>query len=296
MTRATPHPVAREELGAAALDALDPAEHAALLAHVAECAECRAELAAYDEAAALLALSLPARPVDAPRAAQLRARLLARARAVGAAGAAAHVPTDAPTDAPADAAGARPAARAVAPAAPPRRRPLGWLAAAAVLAFAVSAALLARATRERDVARVALRAGEARSAARVDSLAAALATSRAMVEALSGSSVRVVELAAAGAREPVARMFWHRAANRWTMIGHNMPRPKPGKTYQLWLVTGSAKISAGTFEPTPAGDAMMQAEYALPPDALQAVAVTEEPAGGMPQPTGPTVMLGKVGE
>ena len=290
MTRATPHPVAREELGAAALDALDPAEHAALLAHVAECAECRAKLAAYDEAATLLALSLPARPVDVARAAQLRARLLARARAAGAA---------ASTPAATDAAGTRPgrpAALAVAAARPARRRPLGWLAAAAVLAFVVSAALLARATRERDVARVALRAGEARSAARADSLAAALATSRAMVEALSGRSVRVVELAAAGAREPVARMFWHRAANRWTMIGHNMPRPKPGKTYQLWLVTGSAKISAGTFEPTQAGDAMMQAEYALPPDALQAVAVTEEPAGGMPQPTGPTVMLGKIGE
>lgn len=295
MTRATPHPVAREELGAAALDALDPAEHAALLAHVAECAECRAELAAYDEAAALLALSLPARPVDAARAAQLRARLLARARAAGAAAAAGTAAAPAATDAAGTRPG-RPAALAVAAARPARRRPLGWLAAAAVLAFVVSAALLARATRERDVARVALRAGEARSAARADSLAAALATSRAMVEALSGRSVRVVELAAAGAREPVARMFWHRAANRWTMIGHNMPRPKPGKTYQLWLVTGSAKISAGTFEPTQAGDAMMQAEYALPPDALQAVAVTEEPAGGMPQPTGPTVMLGKIGE
>jgi anti-sigma-K factor RskA len=40
---------------------------------------------------------------------------------------------------------------------------------------------------------------------------------------------------------------------------------------------------------------MMQAEYALPAGALQAVAVTEEPAGGMPQPTGPMVIAGKAG-
>lgn len=276
MTRPLSHEAAREELGASALDALDPVEHGALLAHVADCAECRAELAAYEAAAAFLAFAVPARPVEAARTARVRARLLARA----AGGTAASVPA--------------PVANLTRPL--PRRRPLAtWLAAAAVVAFAVSAALLARATRERDAARLALRAAEGRSQVRLDSLGAALASSRSMVEALTGPSVRVVELTAAGTREPVARMFWDRAANRWTMVAHNLPRPAQGKTYQLWLVTGTAKISAGTFEPTAAGDAMMQAEYALPAGALQAVAVTEEPAGGMPQPTGPMVIAGKAG-
>jgi hypothetical protein len=36
----------------------------------------------------------------------------------------------------------------------------------------------------------------------------------------------------------------------------------------------------------------MQAKYALDRNALKAVAVTEEPAGGMPAPTGPMVVSG----
>jgi len=84
-------------------------------------------------------------------------------------------------------------------------------------------------------------------------------------------------------------MFWDKSRNTWTMVAHNMPALKPGRTYQLWLVTPDRKISAGTFEPRD-GDAMVRATYALS-DKLMALAVTEEPMGGMPQPTGSMVML-----
>jgi anti-sigma-K factor RskA len=60
----------------------------------------------------------------------------------------------------------------------------------------------------------------------------------------------------------------------------------------VWLVTPSAKISAGTFAPDSSGGARMQAKYALAPDSLRAVAVTVEPAGGVPSPTGPIVIAG----
>lgn len=297
MTRAVPHDVAREELAGTALDALAPAERSAVLAHVAECAECRAELAAYEEASALLALAVPVRPLDAAPSARVRARLLARAAAHGTAAPAHADVTLADASLARPAGGAARASRAGVASRWVANRWVAsrWLAAAAVVAFAVTAALLARATGERDAARLALRAGEARALARADSLSAALAGSEAMVAALTGPSVRVVELSAAGAREPVARMFWDRAANRWTMVAHNLPRPRQGMTYQLWLVTGKEKISAGTFQPTAAGDAMMQAQYSLAADALRAVAVTEEPMGGMPQPTGPMVIVGKAG-
>ena len=48
---------------------------------------------------------------------------------------------------------------------------------------------------------------------------------------------------------------------------------------------------AGTFQPQN-GDAVIRATYALPADALKALAVTEEPAGGVPQPTGSFALLG----
>jgi hypothetical protein len=56
-------------------------------------------------------------------------------------------------------------------------------------------------------------------------------------------------------------------------------------------VTPTAKISAGTFTPDN-GEAMVRATFALARDSLRAVAVTDEPAGGMPQPTGQYVVLG----
>jgi anti-sigma-K factor RskA len=84
-------------------------------------------------------------------------------------------------------------------------------------------------------------------------------------------------------------MFWDKAKNTWVLVAHNMPDLKTGRTYQLWLVTPTQKISAGTFE-AKGGEAMVRATYALPADQLKMLAVTEEPAGGMPQPTGPMVM------
>ncbi|HZK79073.1 MAG TPA: anti-sigma factor, partial [Gemmatimonadaceae bacterium] len=66
----------------------------------------------------------------------------------------------------------------------------------------------------------------------------------------------------------------------------------PGMTYQVWLVTDKAKISAGTFRPDSQGRTVMHANYALARDALRAVAITEEPEGGMPAPTGRMVVAG----
>jgi anti-sigma-K factor RskA len=317
VTRAASHDEAREELGAAALDALSPAERAAVLAHVAACAECRTELAAYAAAAACLADAVQSIPIDPVRRAQVRTRLLARAAADAEGGelrtpnpiadvavvtpGQAGRPTAAPVIPGTSTSSATPLPRTARgePTAEARARrrwgAAAWLAAAASLAFVVAAAGLVRASRERDTLRVALRATEARAAARADSLSAvsgALTEKARMLDAITGPSVRVVELTGSGVREPIARMFWDRASNRWTMVAHNLPMPPAGRTYQVWLVTSDAKISAGTFEPSPAGDAMVQAEYALDSSALQAVAVTEEPAGGMPQPTGRMVILG----
>jgi hypothetical protein len=61
-------------------------------------------------------------------------------------------------------------------------------------------------------------------------------------------------------------------------------------------VTPKAKISAGTFTPLPDGSAQVQATYSLARDSLRAIAVTEEPAGGVPQPTGAFVLTVTAGQ
>lgn len=74
------HEEVQELLPSAALDILDGGELQQVLAHVAACAECAQLLERYNEVAAGLSLQLPARPLQADRAAAVRARLLAKAR------------------------------------------------------------------------------------------------------------------------------------------------------------------------------------------------------------------------
>jgi hypothetical protein len=292
MTRQASHDEAWPELPAAALDALPADELAAVLAHAASCPLCAPELAAYAAATAQVGRGVPAASMDPERSRRLRARLLARAAADGGR---ALPPTSA---APATPVPSRGASSVTGTRGRAWRGPAPWLALAASIAFLVAAAGLARVTRERDALRVAAAALQRRSMAstvRAESLATALAERERTLGALTGPAVRVVDLTAAGTREPTARMFWDRATHRWTMFAHHLAAPKPGKTYQLWLVTADdRRISAGTFTPDPAGDVVMQATFELPPGALRAIAVTEEPMGGKPQPTGPIVIAGQL--
>jgi len=73
----------------------------------------------------------------------------------------------------------------------------------------------------------------------------------------------------------------------------NLPQLAVGKIYQLWVVTKQAPVSIGTFEVAADGSVTgtmpISAEAALNP---VAVAVTIEPAGGVPAPTGPKVLVG----
>jgi len=91
-----------------------------------------------------------------------------------------------------------------------------------------------------------------------------------------------------------ARMFWDVRKGGWRLYADNLPPAGAGKTYQLWLVTASAKISAGVFDPArdeePAGSVTIPA--AAGP--VIAAAITPEPSGGSPQPTGAILLLGKI--
>jgi len=189
--------------------------------------------------------------------------------------------------------------RPPAPETPPGRgggwRRAEWLAVAASVLFFITGVLFANATRDRQNLRDALQAELARGqSARTstDSLRTVVALRDSMIAGLIGRDVAVVSLTASGAKAPFARMFWDTTRNTWTLVAHNMPALKTGRTYQLWLVTKTAKISAGTFEPTN-GDAVVRATYPLARDSLQAIAITEEPAGGVPQPTGAMIVAGE---
>ena len=284
------HEQAREALEALALDALDAPERDAVMAHLAGCTTCQSELAVLENTANALAYA--AAPIHMPPAQRdrIRARLLARAAADR--GARDPIATMAP---PLRVEPAREAGRAtvtpIRPAAPAPRRafgPAAWMAMAASVVAVLGVSAFLNARRERDALRDALvsaRAANGAQLAALDSLRTTVASRDRVLANLTGPQVAVMKLASAGPTAPSGMMFWDQRRDAWTFVAHQVPMPKTGRTYQLWLVTPTAKISAGTFTPTPNGEVMMQATYALPKDSLAAVAVTDEPMGGSPEPT-----------
>lgn len=266
MTSDRSHEAIRELLAAVALGAASAEEAAMVGAHVPGCAACRGKLEALAEAADVIGLSATTRAT--PDLGRVRDRLLERV--------AAH--------------------RRGFPAA---GRPAGGIirawAIAATVALAVAAGWLALSLRDRATLRRSLAAQAARSTALAEQLRDSLAVSNGMLSALTGPGVTVVSLASSRAREPHGWMFWDEQNGRWTLLARDLPVLRSGRTYQLWVITrAGTRVSAGTFDPVN-GRALVQATYVLPKNQLAAIAVTEEPAGGVRQPTGAIVIAGSPG-
>jgi anti-sigma-K factor RskA len=74
-----------------------------------------------------------------------------------------------------------------------------------------------------------------------------------------------------------------------------MPSMPSALTLQLWFVPKSGKpVSAAIFHPDAMGQIGLVAPVTIPLNEIAALAVTEEPAGGSPQPTTPIAWIAKV--
>lgn len=302
------HDEAYLELAAVALDAAPADISAAVREHAQACPECGPELGAMEETVAQLGQLVPQRAMNLGHGAGIRSRLVMRARGEREAQSAA---APGPPDLARGVASLTGLGHKLTPntqraveaeikrnfAQPKRNWPAlpagNWLAIAAGVAFVLLAGQLARVTSDRNAlrARVSAQGTSQPTPSTPDTVKPAPAGSEALVAAMAGPDVKIVPLTNKSATR-MGRMFWNRATNDWTMVVYTMHPPKAGKTYQVWLITADKKISAGTFQPDSTGHAFMQAKYPLDRNALKAVAVTEEPAGGMPAPTGPIVVSG----
>jgi hypothetical protein len=313
------HEEAFSELASVALESAPVEVAEAVRVHASVCPECGPELAAMEETIASLGELVPPARINPGRGAGIRSRLMVRARNERESQSA---PVPGPPDLSRGVASltglghkATPGAQRTVPdgkrqtpatplrqaPAPPLRQPLqferapsrfSWYAMAATLAFILTGAQLIRVTGDRNRMRAEI-ASTAAVRPVSDTMAAVASQREAMIQAMAGPDVKVVALAVSkAAPQPLGRMFWNHATNDWMMVTYGLPVPKPGKTYQVWLVTDKAKISAGTFRPDAQGRTVMHANYALARNALRAVAITEEPDGGMPAPTGPMVVVG----
>lgn len=242
------------ELAAAyPLGALSPDERAGFEAHLADCVACRAEVQAFSEVAASLALGAPA----ATPAPALRDRVLSEARRVLPIG---------------------------------RRRTVAWpwLAAAAALVLAL---VLGYGYWGARADRVALRDLVDSTRARLDATQTQLDSTSQLIATLLDSTVATADLVATG-KPPSMRLYWNRTRNVVVIAAFDLPPAPAGRTYQLWAIRkGEAPVSLGTFNPPPNGGAVVTVRMpaGLRPDLS---AVTEEPAGGSPQPTRQPFLVG----
>ena len=93
-----------------------------------------------------------------------------------------------------------------------------------------------------------------------------------------------------------ARAFMSRQTGM-VFTASNLPKLPADKVYQLWVIPrgqGQAPVNAGLLAPDASGHATLLAKVSpdLPPPAV--VAVTIEPAGGVPAPTGDKALVGSV--
>lgn len=252
-----------------ALGVLDPEEAEAFETHLEGCERCRSEVASFEETVAAVGTGVPE---VRPRAA-LRDRVLAAAHEAGG---------DAPT---------HPSPGAVPPAAAPDRPVVPWwgLAAAAVAALTTVGWWNAR-DRVMDF-ELQLTQLETEVQMR-DNALAERDSLLAIALDLEARDARLV----ATDQPPSARIVWSPARSRVILtVADLVPAPE-GRVYQLWgIPDGGAPVSLGVFNSRQDGSGVFI--LAVPDELDFAVsAVTEEPAGGSPQPTTTPFLVGAVGQ
>jgi anti-sigma-K factor RskA len=105
--------------------------------------------------------------------------------------------------------------------------------------------------------------------------------------------VRVALKAMPGMPQGRAGVLYNAEMGMVTYAGY-LPAPPAKKSYQLWLVP--AKGNPVSLRVMASGEwTKPMTVHVTPGLEAKAFAVTEEPEGGMPQPTGPKVLVG-VGE
>ncbi|HVT16048.1 MAG TPA: anti-sigma factor [Thermoanaerobaculia bacterium] len=283
-------------LPAYSLGALDGDELRELEDHVAGgCADCRRLLARWTADLEDLAASVP--PVGP--AASDRGRILVSV-------AEAAVAAPAIGDTPGRSAAAPAAERASTAGQDSARRGRGarsswpasaWLPIAALLLLAIWGAWRQSSL---DSQVRSLIAERDRQAARAEALEQRVR----LVQAQAERMARTLSIVGSPAMQPVflaglapapgarGRTYVDASGGKAVFYAFDLPALAADKTYQLWFIDSGRPVSAGTFAVDARGKASLEVDNIASARRIQAWAVTIEPRGGVPQPTGAMVLKG----
>jgi hypothetical protein len=121
--------------------------------------------------------------------------------------------------------------------------------------------------------------------ARLEQLEQEASVSRRVLAVLTSRDARMIRLATSAPEAPAFRAYWSRPEGL-VLVGSNIPAPASGRAMQLWVVPKQGvPISAGVFTPSAHGMVLHIAQTVAAPGDAAALAISDEPAGGSPQPT-----------
>ena len=111
---------------------------------------------------------------------------------------------------------------------------------------------------------------------------------------IGAAATRRLQLKPGKTAMPPVSAYWNPGMGL-VLAADKMPEMPPGRTLQLWVVPQQgAPISVGIFRPNAAGQVLM----VMPPGnamlMAKALAISDEPAGGSPQPTSTPEWVGPV--
>jgi anti-sigma-K factor RskA len=283
-------------IAAHALSSLEAAEARELETHLATCAECRAELDSWQDIAASLVYAAPL----AEPSPELRSRILASVRAEDSAMQNLNPATGDGKVKGRESLSSRTESNVV-PFEKPARRTRSTastiLAIAASLAFvAVALSLILLWTRynamRQEMTQLTDKLGRAQQ--ELSRERETLARERQAKELITAPEARITALAGTElATRARAKFVYDRETGRAMLMADDLPPAPAGKAYQLWFIAeGKPPMPGRVFNTDAAGHAEMAEQ--LPEEARGAnvFAVTLEPSGGVPAPTGAKYLLG----
>ena len=131
---------------------------------------------------------------------------------------------------------------------------------------------------------------------RLVSLQEAVDSQAKFLRVLDGVQLRSASLAPTEGRGGRARVLLDAESGEAAVVLAGVPVLEPGKTYELWAIRGSkAPEPAGLLAVADATGAALHVAPLKAPGEVTAFAISIEPAGGSPSPTGPVVLVGGVG-
>lgn len=240
----------KEMIPVHALSALDAADERALSNHLAECEECRRELADWEATAASLALS--AKPMEPSP--QVREKLLTQVRSE-----ISHPESSEPSEKPGS---------NVIPFGRSQRNlwntlgSLGSIAAVVLFgALAVSVFVMWQQNRE-------------------------LRRQNEFFQLLTAPGSRMAELSGTAEATGATAMIAYDPNGRAMLITSGLPRAPEGKEYQLWFIVNNKPMPGKSFSTDSSGHTMMHDQVPEAARHSAVFAITLEPTGGVVSPTG----------